>query len=47
MSMQGFTHNLVPMRGQVKVVIHILVGNGAIGVDETWVHIKERGMRER
>lgn len=46
MSMQGFTHGLVALRGQVKVVIHILMGDGAVGVNKAWVHIEERGMGE-
>lgn len=46
MSMKGFTHSLIAIRGQVKVVIHILVGDGAIAVDKAWVHIEERGMKE-
>lgn len=46
MSMQWFTHGLVALRGQVKVVIHILVGDGTIGVNKAWVHIQERGMGE-
>lgn len=34
------------MRGQVEVVIHVLVGDATIGVDKTRVHIKKRGMGE-
>lgn len=46
MSMKGFTHSLVALRGQVKIVIHVLVGDGAIGVNKAWVHIEERGVEE-
>lgn len=46
MSMQGFTYGLVALRGQVKVVIHILVRDGTVGVNKAWVHTEERGMWE-
>lgn len=46
MGMQGFTHNLVSLRGQVKVIVHVLMGDATIRVDETWVHIEERGVGE-
>lgn len=44
MSVQGFAHNLVALRGQVKVIVHVLVGDATIGVDETWVYVEERGV---
>lgn len=46
MGVQGFAHNLVALRGQVKVIIHVLMGDATIGVDEAWVHVEERGVRE-
>ena len=46
MGVQWFTHSLVALRGQMKVIIHVLMGDATIGVDKTWVHIEERGMGE-
>ncbi len=46
MGVQGFTHSLVALRSQVKVVVHVLMGDATIGVDEAWVHIEERGVGE-
>lgn len=47
MGVQGIAHSLVALRGQVKVIVHVLMGDATIGVDEAWVHIEERGMGER
>lgn len=44
--MQGLTHSLVAAGGQVKVIVHVLVGDAAAGVDEARIHIEERGVRE-
>lgn len=44
--MQGFTHSLIALRGQVKVIVHVLMGDATIGVDKAWVYIEEKGMRE-
>lgn len=46
MNMKGITHSLVALRGQVKVVIHILMGDGAIGMNKAWVHTEKRGVEE-
>lgn len=46
MSVQGFAHNLVALRGQVKVIVHVLVGDAAVGMDKAWVYIEERGVRK-
>lgn len=47
MGMQGFAHSLIALRGQVKVIVHILMGDATVGVDKAWVDIEERGMREK
>lgn len=47
MGMQGFAHSLIALRGQVKVIVHVLMGDATIGVDKAWVYIEEKGMRER
>lgn len=44
MSMQGFAHSLIALRGEVKVIIHVLVGDTAVGVDEAWVYVEEGGV---
>lgn len=46
MGMQGFAHSLIALRGQVKVIVHVLMGDATIGVDKAWVYIEEKGMRE-
>lgn len=47
MGVQGFTHSLVALRGQVKIIVHVMVGDATIGVDEARVHVEERSVRER
>ena len=44
--MQGFAHSLVALRGQVKVVVHVLMADATVGVDEARVHVEERGVGE-
>lgn len=46
MGVQGVAHSLVALRGQVKVVVHVLMGDATVGVDEAWVHVEERGVGE-
>lgn len=45
--MQWFAHSLIALRGQVKVIVHVLMGDATIGADKAWVDIEERGMRKR
>ena len=46
MSVQGWTHGLVALGSQVKVVVHVLVGNATVGVDKAGVDVEERGVGE-
>lgn len=46
MGMQGVAHSLEALGGQVKVIVHVLMGDAAVGVDEAWVHVEERGVGE-
>lgn len=46
MGVQGFAHSLVALRGQVKVIIHVLMRDATIRVHEAWVHVEERGVGE-
>lgn len=43
MGMQRFTYSLISFRGQVKVVVHVLVGDATIGVNKAGVYIEEGG----
>lgn len=47
MGMQGFTYSLVAMRGQVKVVVHVLVGDATVGKNKAGVHVQEGAMGNR
>lgn len=40
-------HSLVALRGEVEVVIQVLVGDVPIRVHEAWVYIEERRVGER
>lgn len=46
MGVQEFAHNLVALSSQVKVIVHVLMGDATIGVDEAWVYVEERCMGE-
>lgn len=43
----GLAHTLVTLRGQVEVVVHVLVGDASVRVDKAMVHVEVGGMRER
>lgn len=44
--MQDVAHSLVALRCQVKVIVHVLVGDAAVGVDEARVNVEEGGVWE-
>lgn len=45
--MQDGTHSLVAVRCQMKVIVHVLVGDGAVRVDEAGINVEEGGVWER
>lgn len=45
--MQDVTHSLVALRCQMKIIIHVLVRDGAIKVNEARINVEEGGMWER
>lgn len=44
--MQDLAHSIVALRCQVKVIVHVLVGDGVVGEDEAWVNVEEGGVWE-
>lgn len=41
MGVQDVAHSLIALRCQVKVIVHVLMGDATVGVDEAGVHIEE------